>query len=262
MDATDDKQQAVRLADGKLPGETYDDTVKRRARAFYALGDTIPQISVRMDLSENVLNRWKQNRQPDGQSWDAVREAMDVGSLDTMLELVGPQTDEEFAGQLLRSAQKLLALTTVALDNPMLYDETGKLVEYLWDDTGKAVPLTIRPTSATQLATLLKTSQQVIQSTVELKRQGDQIKYRRAQDRGKLYQQCFANLLEEIVILAKRDGLVGEAADRLFALLKQSVSSFNPEGPDPTSYDVQGDEWKLLEENIVRAPGEAEGDGV
>jgi len=162
-----------------------------KARLTWAMfGRDADKAEQLLDLEPGSVERWRQTRAPDGRDWESFIEEMGLADPDQVFEIVGPQDEFGFSGDIIRQAQRLINVCMTVLNEGALFDAEGNEVKYLYDFEKRRVPIGgLRPKSFGEAAQGIRWLTSVVQETFERIRQLSDWEGKSQRDRDELVRQ-------------------------------------------------------------------------
>lgn len=203
-----------------------------KARLTWAMfGRDAAKTEQLLDLEPGSVEVWRRTRAPDGRNWENFVEEMGLADSDQVFEVVGPQDEFGFSGDIIRQAQRLINTCMTVLNEGALFDAEGNEVKYLYDFEKRRVPVGgLRPKSFGEAAQGIRWLTSVVQETFERIRQLSDWQGKSQRDRDELVRQ---------VTTAVRRAFGEEGLQRFLTVAAGVGLQDVPQGPPPEVLKVQ-----------------------
>lgn len=219
-----------------------------KARLTWAMfGRDADKTEHALDLEPGSVETWRRTRAPDGRDWDNFVEEMGLENPNDVFEVVGPQDEFGFSGDIIRQAQRLINVCMTVLDEGALFDAEGNEIKYLYDFQKRRVPVGgLRPKSFGEAAQGVRWLTSVVQETFERIRQLSDWESKGQRDRDELVRQVTTAVrrtfgedgLQRFLKVAAGVGLQDAPQGTPPEVLKAEATEAPPEEKGPVAGDT------------------------
>lgn len=193
-----------------------------RARLTWAItGRNDAKVDETLGLEPGTCALWRARQVPDGMAWDELANRHGIPDDLQLFEVIGPQSEYDFAAMRIRFSQSMLAKLLQVADEGALYTKEGQRVNFLYDYQGKQVPVggLPRPRNFGEAAAGLKYVSQVQDAGFEAMRRMADWEGQKEKERGALVDQTLQVVrrafgdegVEKFLRVASERGLVRES---------------------------------------------------